>query len=114
VTRPAFSGATFCNAFSRRNEILQRRIIVLVVSRKENESIRIEPLDDVDPSLTLHDVFAQGAIVLTLTHVGARRVRLVIEAPNALRISRSEGAGANAETSDTPASVNPRRIAMRP
>jgi len=62
---------------------------VLVVSRKENESIKIEPLDGIDPSLTLHEVFAQGPIVLTLKHVGARRVRIVVEAPGALRIKRS-------------------------
>ncbi len=63
---------------------------MLVVSRKENESIKIEPLDGIDPSLTLHEVFAQGPIVLTLKHVGARRVRIVVEAPGALRIMRSE------------------------
>jgi sRNA-binding carbon storage regulator CsrA len=63
---------------------------VLVVSRKENESIQIEPVDGIDPSLTLHEVFAQGPIVLTLKHVGSRRVRIVVEAPGALRISRTE------------------------
>jgi sRNA-binding carbon storage regulator CsrA len=74
---------------------------VLVVSRKENESIRIEPLEGVDPSLTLHEVFAQGPIVLTLTHVGARRVRLVIDAPHTLKISRTESASASVDKSTT-------------
>jgi sRNA-binding carbon storage regulator CsrA len=83
---------------------------VLVVSRKENESIRIEPLDGIDPSLTLHDLFAHGPIVVTLTHVGARRVRLVIEAPDALRISRSETACASAEKSNPEAATHTRRI----
>lgn len=63
---------------------------MLVLSRKENESIQIEPIDGIDPSLTLHEVFAQGPIVLTLTHVGSRRVRIVVEAPGALRIMRTE------------------------
>jgi sRNA-binding carbon storage regulator CsrA len=63
---------------------------VLVVSRKENESIKIEPLDGIDPSMTLYEAFAQGPIVLTLKHVGARRVRIVVEAPGALRIMRSQ------------------------
>jgi sRNA-binding carbon storage regulator CsrA len=62
---------------------------MLVVSRKENESIRIEPVEGVDPSLTLREAFANGSIVLTLQHVGSRRVRLLIEAPAALRIVRS-------------------------
>lgn len=69
---------------------------MLVVSRKENESIKIEPLDGLDPSLTLREVFAQGPIVLTLTHVGTRRVRLVIEAPSALKIMRAEAAPGDA------------------
>lgn len=63
---------------------------MLVVSRKENESIKIEPLDGIDPSMTLQEAFAQGPIVLTLKHVGARRVRIVVEAPGALRIMRSQ------------------------
>ena len=83
---------------------------MLVVSRKENESIKIEPLDDIDRSLTLHEVFGQGPIVVTLTHVGARRVRLVIEAPDALRISRSEAASANADKPNAEAAVPARRI----
>ncbi len=62
---------------------------MLVVSRKENESIRIEPIDGIDPSLTLREAFANGSIVVTLQHVGARRVRILIEAPAALKVSRS-------------------------
>jgi sRNA-binding carbon storage regulator CsrA len=63
---------------------------VLVVSRKENESIRIEPVEGLDPTLTLREAFAGGGIVVRLQHVGQRRIRLVIEAPPALRIMRSE------------------------
>jgi sRNA-binding carbon storage regulator CsrA len=63
---------------------------MLVVSRKENESIKIEPLEGVDPSLTLREVFAQGPILLTLRHVGPRRVRIVIDAPAVLKIMRGE------------------------
>ena len=63
---------------------------MLVLSRKENESIKIEPLAGVDLSLTLREVFAQGPILLTLRHVGPRRVRIVIEAPSALKILRGE------------------------
>jgi sRNA-binding carbon storage regulator CsrA len=63
---------------------------MLVVSRKENESIKIEPLAGVDPSLTLREAFAHGPILLTLRHVGPRRVRIVIEAPSALKILRGE------------------------
>jgi sRNA-binding carbon storage regulator CsrA len=75
---------------------------VLVVSRKENESITIEPADGLDPSLTLRDIFEHGSIVLTLAHVGPRRVRIAIEAPSALKIMRSEAAGAKPQTEPTP------------
>lgn len=74
---------------------------MLVVSRKENESITIEPAEGVDPSLTLREVFGQGPIVLTLTHVSPRRVRIVIDAPSALKIMRSEAADAGREPEAT-------------
>jgi sRNA-binding carbon storage regulator CsrA len=63
---------------------------MLVLSRKENESIKIEPLEGVDLSLTLREVFAQGPILLTVRHIGPRRARIVIEAPSALKILRGE------------------------
>ena len=62
---------------------------MLVVSRKENESIRIEPAEGLDPSLTLREAFASGAIVVRLQRIGHRRVQLVIEAPPALRVTRN-------------------------
>ncbi len=65
---------------------------MLVVTRKANESIKIEPVDGVDPSLTLREVFAQGPIFLKLAHVGQRRVRIVVEAPSSLKVMRSEAA----------------------
>jgi sRNA-binding carbon storage regulator CsrA len=82
---------------------------VLVVSRKENESIRIEPLEGVDPNLTLRELFAQGPIVLKLTHVGPRRVRIVIEAPRALKIMRGEVETACAEPPQGEPATTPRR-----
>jgi len=78
---------------------------MLVVSRKENESIRIEPLEGIDPNLTLSELFAQGPITLTLAHVGPRRVRLVIDAPRALKIMRGEVLVAGAQPQDEPATT---------
>lgn len=63
---------------------------MLVVSRKENESVRIKPAPGVDPALTLLEAFQSGDIVVKLMRVGSRRVRLVIEAPAALRILRDQ------------------------
>jgi sRNA-binding carbon storage regulator CsrA len=64
---------------------------MLVVSRKKNEWIRIEPIEGLDPKLTLRDVFADRPIIVKVMHVG-RRVRLIIDAPPALKIWRASPA----------------------
>jgi sRNA-binding carbon storage regulator CsrA len=63
---------------------------VLIISRKESESIRIEPAAGLDPSLTLRDLFRDGSIVVRLARVSASRVRLAIEAPILLKVRREE------------------------
>jgi sRNA-binding carbon storage regulator CsrA len=63
---------------------------MLVISRKEQESICIEPSPGLDLSLTLREVFQGRPIVLTLAHVGQRRVRLLIDAPAPLRVLRGD------------------------
>ena len=67
---------------------------MLVISRKRKASIRIEPIDGPDLSLTSREVFAHGAILVKLVHVGLRRVSLVVEAPGGVRGS-PEHFGAN-------------------
>jgi sRNA-binding carbon storage regulator CsrA len=62
---------------------------VLVVSRKEHESISIEPAEGLDPSMTLREAFAHGPIIVKLVQVGHKRVRLAIEAPPHLKVTRS-------------------------
>lgn len=75
---------------------------MLVISRKERESLTIEPAEGVDPTLTLQDAFARGAIVVKLVHVGLHRVRLAISAPPELRISRGSEPSADADQSANP------------
>jgi sRNA-binding carbon storage regulator CsrA len=60
---------------------------MLVVSRKENESISIEPIDGLDPKLTLGEVFARGPILVRIVQCGSR-TRLAIDAPRVLKILR--------------------------
>lgn len=62
---------------------------MLAISRKQNEAVTIEPIEGLDPSLTLREVFAGGPIVLRVTHVGSARVRLVLKAPAQLKIMRT-------------------------
>jgi sRNA-binding carbon storage regulator CsrA len=59
---------------------------MLVVSRKDHESIRIEPLEGIDPSMTLREAFANGSILVRLVHVGSKSVRLEIDAPAPLQV----------------------------
>ena len=75
---------------------------MLVVSRKENESITIEPADGIDPSLTVSEAFAHGPIVLTVAHVASRRVRITIDAPRLLKILRTVGGAETRVAEATP------------
>lgn len=61
---------------------------MLVISRKTQECIRIEPAAGLDPSMTLREVFEDQPIVLTLVHIGHRRVRVSIDAPTPLKVWR--------------------------
>lgn len=61
---------------------------MLVIKRRSDESITITPRDDVDPSLTLRELFASGAIEVRLLDVSTSRVTLAIDAPPQLKIWR--------------------------
>jgi sRNA-binding carbon storage regulator CsrA len=65
---------------------------MLIVTRKENESIDIDLKDGIDPTLTLQQAFSTGPIRVTLAHVGSNRVRVAIVAPPTLRIRRGPAA----------------------
>jgi sRNA-binding carbon storage regulator CsrA len=65
---------------------------MLIVTRKQDESIHIDLKDGVDPNLTLREAFSAGAIRFTLAHVGSNRVRVAIIAPPTLRIRRCPAA----------------------
>lgn len=61
---------------------------MLIVSRRSEESILIQPAADADMNLRLKDVFADGPIEIIFLGSSARRVKLGIEAPNQLTIRR--------------------------
>jgi sRNA-binding carbon storage regulator CsrA len=84
---------------------------MLVVSRKEHESIRIEPIEGLDPSMTLREAFAHGCILVKLVHVGHKRVRLAIEAPAQLQVRRADAPAVGRETNGTAAAAKPQRTA---
>jgi sRNA-binding carbon storage regulator CsrA len=63
---------------------------MLVLSRRANESIVIEPADGADASTTLAQLFANGPILITLLGGTGGRVKMGIEAPERLSIRRKD------------------------
>ena len=67
---------------------------MLIVSRRDDESILIRPGDGIDPSMTLADLFATGPIEITIFSSGNNRVKMGVQAPNELSIWRKDGMAA--------------------
>lgn len=63
---------------------------MLVLSRRADESIVIQPADGTDQSMTLKELFANGPIEITLLGGTGRRIKMGIEAPTQLAIRRKE------------------------
>ena len=61
---------------------------MLIVTRKTDESITIEPLDGVDPEMTLGEAFRNGPIEIKLVRINRSRVRLAIDAPSEFQVWR--------------------------
>jgi sRNA-binding carbon storage regulator CsrA len=63
---------------------------MLVLSRRTDESIEIQPAEGVDVSTTLAELFANGPILIRLLGGTGRRVKMGIEAPEQLSIRRKD------------------------
>ena len=63
---------------------------MLIVSRKDAESIEIKPDDDIDLNMTLKDLFAAGPIEITIFSANSNRVKMGVQAPNELTIWRKK------------------------
>ena len=63
---------------------------MLVLSRRADESIVIQPAEGADKEMTLRDLFANGPILITLLGGTGRRVKMGIEAPVELAIRRKD------------------------
>ncbi len=63
---------------------------MLVLSRRADESIVIQPAEGTDKEMTLKDLFANGPILITLLGGTGRRVKMGIEAPAELVIRRKD------------------------
>ena len=65
---------------------------MLIVSRKDSESIEIRPNEDTDLKMTLADLFSTGPIEITIFSSTANRVKMGVQAPDQLCIWRKENA----------------------
>ncbi len=63
---------------------------MLVLSRRADESIVIQPAEGADKSMTVAELFAKGPIQITLLGGTGRRVKMGIEAPVELAIRRKD------------------------
>ncbi len=63
---------------------------MLIVSRKDTESIEIRPGENIDPSMTLADLFSQGPIEITIFSSNNNRVKMGVQAPEQLCIWRTK------------------------
>jgi len=63
---------------------------MLVLSRRADESIVIQPADGADARMTLAELFADGPIEITLLGGTGKRVKMGINAPVHLAIRRKD------------------------
>jgi len=63
---------------------------VLVLERKSGESILIYPNDDINPEMTVGELFAMGPIRVAVKCRDHIAVKLAIDAPNKMKILRRE------------------------
>ncbi|MBS0396849.1 MAG: carbon storage regulator [Proteobacteria bacterium] len=63
---------------------------MLVLSRRADESIVIQPADGADTQMTLAELFANGPIQITLLGGTGKRVKMGINAPVQLAIRRKD------------------------
>lgn len=63
---------------------------MLTLTRKENQSLFIEPVVDINPDMTVAELFANGGIEIFITGTQRKQVRIGVVAPHELNIARGE------------------------
>jgi sRNA-binding carbon storage regulator CsrA len=66
---------------------------MLVLTRKEGESVVIYPAERIDETMTVRELFIQGPIKVSIAKI-AGQVKLGIDAPPVLKVLRTELASA--------------------
>lgn len=63
---------------------------MLVLERRSGESVLIFPSEEVDPNMTIGELFAKGPIRVAVKCRVPGSVKLAISAPSAMKILRDE------------------------
>jgi len=63
---------------------------MLVLERKSGESIIIYPQDDINPEMTIGELFSAGPIRVSVRCRDHSAVKLAIDAPHKMKILRME------------------------
>jgi len=63
---------------------------MLSISRKENESLFIQLAKDVDPDMTVAELFKDGPIEIYVHDIRKTQIKIGIQAPQELNIIREE------------------------
>lgn len=67
---------------------------MLIVSRRDAESIEIRPGEDTNMDMTLADLFSNGPIEITVFSAAGNRAKLGVQAPTELCIWRKKAVAA--------------------
>lgn len=63
---------------------------MLIVTRKQNESVKIDLHEDTDPATTVGELFAEGPIEVAVKNIQRNQVKLGIQASSRFLILREE------------------------
>lgn len=63
---------------------------MLVLTRRQGQSILIQPASQLDPSTTIADLFAQGPIEVAILGIDGKQIKVGIDAPQTLSVLRNE------------------------
>lgn len=71
---------------------------MLILSRKPSESFLMFPDDSVSPDMTVRELFAHGPIEVMVTEHIYGQVRIGVNAPQSIKVLRSELVGDGGST----------------
>lgn len=63
---------------------------MLTLSRNLNKPLFIQPFDDLNPALTVAELFTDDPIEIRVTEIRSDRIKISIQAPAELDIAREE------------------------